>query len=121
MDGDRVRISWVLETVMVRLNRAGLSGGDVEEGRGGACRGHPQFFSFKWGVHQTLRLWIPSPPFLAWCRAVGHPVDFRDLGHDERIIGVATLLAACLGMFFFFIMLGVIRLPPLWKTTLRNT
>ena len=39
VDGDRVRISWVVETVMERLNhRARLADGDVKE-EGGAAYG----------------------------------------------------------------------------------
>ena len=58
-DGDRVRISWVLETVLERLS---IKDGDVEEGGGGAACGSgnssssvaPRFYSFKWGVHGSL-------------------------------------------------------------------
>lgn len=110
-DGDRVRISWVLETVLERLNihRARLSDGDVEEG--GACGSgsgsNPRFYSFKWGVHQSLSRWIPGPPFLAWWRSIGrHRVAFRSLSRAEQTIRLIMTLAICGGIFLILRMIS---------------
>lgn len=106
-DGDRVRISWVLETVLERLS---IKDGDVEEGGGGAACGggnssssvDPRFYSFKWGVHGSLSRWIPGPPFLAWWRSVGRrPVDFRSISRYERRVGLVMVLVMCCGITAF--------------------
>lgn len=92
VDGDRVRISWVLETARVRLERTRLSDGDVEGGTEGVYSTHHlPMYSFKWGEHQPLRRWIPSPPFLAWWRSAGRPINFRSVGRDDLRIGIIML------------------------------
>ena len=114
-DGDRVRISWVLETVLERLS---IKDGDVEEGGGGAACGggnsnssvEPRFYSFKWGVHRSLSRWIPGPPFLAWWRSVGRrPVDFRSISRYERRVGLVMVLAICGGIL---LIISMIRPDP---------
>lgn len=61
--GGRLLRSWAgqrqrVETALARLNGAGFRGGgtgDVEEGGDGGS-GKLQFFTFKWGVHPSVRV-----------------------------------------------------------------
>lgn len=61
--GGRLLRSWAgqrqrVETALARLNEAGFRGGgsgDVEEGGDGGS-GKLQFFTFKWGVHPSVRV-----------------------------------------------------------------
>lgn len=58
------------ETAVARLTGAGHAGGDIEEGAGGGGEMRLHFYTFKWGVHPSVRVsFMLSPKDRVWAIA----------------------------------------------------